>query len=88
MIVGYLSLIQVQRPTVHGEIPHTLTPAIPQRRPEETSGVIERVTFRNDESSVCVLRVETRGQREWRSQSPCRSDDSSPDLLFALPKPL
>ena len=40
--------------------------AIPERRPanEEISGVIERVTFHNDESAVCVLRVKARGQRE------------------------
>jgi hypothetical protein len=32
--------------------------AIPERRPatEEISGVIERVTFHNDESGFCVLR--------------------------------
>src|SRR5271163_1468613 len=40
--------------------------AIPERRPatEEISGLIERVTFHNDESGFCVLRVKTRGQRE------------------------
>jgi hypothetical protein len=40
--------------------------AIPQRRPatEEISGLIERVTFHNDESGFCVLRVKARGQRE------------------------
>jgi exodeoxyribonuclease V alpha subunit len=40
--------------------------AIPQRRPatEEISGVIERVTFHNDESGFCVLRVKTKGHRE------------------------
>jgi hypothetical protein len=37
--------------------------AIPERRPatEEISGLIERVTFRNDESEFCVLRVKARG---------------------------
>ena len=38
--------------------------AIPERRPatEEISGLIERVTFHNDESGFCVLRVkDTRG---------------------------
>src|SRR4029077_15588039 len=37
-----------------------------ERRPatEEISGVIERVTFHNDESGFCVLRVKARGQRE------------------------
>jgi exodeoxyribonuclease V alpha subunit len=40
--------------------------AIAERRPatEEISGVIERVTFHNDESGFCVLRVKARGQRE------------------------
>src|SRR5438132_9556652 len=40
--------------------------AIPERRPatEEISGLIERVTFHNDESGFCVLRVKTPGQRE------------------------
>src|SRR5215469_4986062 len=31
---------------------------------EEISGLIERVTFHNDESGFCVLRVKTRGHRE------------------------
>ena len=40
--------------------------ATPQRRPatEEISGLIERVTFHNDESGFCVLRVKVRGQRD------------------------
>ena len=40
--------------------------AIPECRPaiEEISGLIERVTFHNDESGFCVLRVKARGQRE------------------------
>src|SRR5208283_5818794 len=40
--------------------------AIPERRPatEQISGLIERVTFHNDESGFCVLRVKVRGQRE------------------------
>src|ERR1700757_3986749 len=40
--------------------------AIPQRIPatEEISGVIERVTFHNDESGFCVLQVKARGQRD------------------------
>jgi exodeoxyribonuclease V alpha subunit len=43
-----------------------MTAAIPDRRPasEEISGVIERVTFHNDKSGFCVLRVKARGQRE------------------------
>jgi len=44
----------------------SMSAAIPERRPatEEISGVIERVTFHNDESGFCVLRVKARGQRE------------------------
>jgi exodeoxyribonuclease V alpha subunit len=40
--------------------------AIPERRPatEKISGLIERVTFHNDESGFCVLRVKARGQRD------------------------
>jgi exodeoxyribonuclease V alpha subunit len=40
--------------------------AIPERTPttEEIFGVIERVTFHNDESGFCVLRVKTKGHRE------------------------
>src|SRR5207244_3623533 len=40
--------------------------AIPERRPatEEISGLIERVTFHNDDSGFCVLRLKTPGHRE------------------------
>jgi len=40
--------------------------AVPDRKPvtEEISGLIERVTFHNDESGFCVLRVKTPGHRE------------------------
>jgi exodeoxyribonuclease V alpha subunit len=40
--------------------------AIQERKPatEEISGVIERVTFHNDDSGFCVLRVKTKGYRE------------------------
>jgi exodeoxyribonuclease V alpha subunit len=40
--------------------------AIPERRAvtEEISGVIERVTFHNEESGFCVLRIKTKGHRE------------------------
>jgi hypothetical protein len=40
------------------ESPH-MNAAIPERRPatEEISGLIERVTFHNDENGFCVLRV-------------------------------
>ena len=46
--------------------PNQMNAAIPERRPatEEISGLIERVTFHNDESGFCVLRVKARGQRE------------------------
>src|SRR5215472_4171113 len=39
---------------------------IPVRRPEteEISGLIERVTFHNEDSGFCVLRVKTPGHRE------------------------
>src|SRR5713226_1640316 len=47
------------------ESPH-MNAAIPERRPttEEISGLIERVTFHNDDSGFCVLRVRAGGQRE------------------------
>jgi len=40
--------------------------AAPERKPvtEEISGLIERITFHNDESGFCVLRVRARGHRE------------------------
>src|SRR5246127_5310268 len=40
--------------------------AIPERKPatEEISGLIERVTFHNEENGFCVLRVKTPGHRE------------------------
>src|SRR6201993_3981238 len=39
---------------------------MPERRPatEQISGVIERVTFHNEDSGFCVLRVKTKGHRE------------------------
>ena len=47
------------------ESPH-MNAAIPERRPatEEISGLIERVTFHNDENGFCVLRVRVRGHRD------------------------
>jgi exodeoxyribonuclease V alpha subunit len=52
-------------PPCENESPH-MNAAIPERRPvtEEISGLIERVTFHNDDSGFCVLRVKARGQRE------------------------
>lgn len=46
--------------------PAPMSDATPERRSaaEEISGVIERVTFHNDESGFCVLRVRARGRRE------------------------
>jgi exodeoxyribonuclease V alpha subunit len=43
-----------------------MSAATPERKPvtEEISGLIERVTFHNDESGFCVLRVKTPGRRE------------------------
>jgi hypothetical protein len=40
--------------------------AIPERRPvtEEISGLIERVTFHNDENGFCVFRIKTKEHRE------------------------
>jgi hypothetical protein len=43
-----------------------MSAANPERRPktEEISGLIERVTFHNDDSGFCVLRVKAGGQRD------------------------
>jgi exodeoxyribonuclease V alpha subunit len=40
--------------------------ATPERQPstEQMSGLIERVTFHNDDSGFCVLRVKAKGQRD------------------------
>jgi exodeoxyribonuclease V alpha subunit len=40
--------------------------AIPERKAitEEISGLIERVTFHNDDNGFCVLRVKVRGHRD------------------------
>jgi exodeoxyribonuclease V alpha subunit len=40
--------------------------AIPERQfpSEKISGLIERVTFHNDENGFCVLRIKTQGRRE------------------------
>jgi exodeoxyribonuclease V alpha subunit len=40
--------------------------AIPERKAltEEISGLIERVTFHNEDSGFCVLRIKARGQRD------------------------
>lgn len=46
--------------------PNEMNAATPERSPatEEISGVIERVTFHNEDSGFCVLRVKARGRRE------------------------
>jgi hypothetical protein len=33
-------------------------------QPEEIAGLVERVTFHNDETGFCVLRIKARGYRE------------------------
>ena len=40
--------------------------SVPDRGPaaEEISGLIERITFHNEDSGFCVLRVKTKGHRE------------------------
>lgn len=50
--VGYTRLVVTMRPL----------PVEPPR--ELLSGTVERVTFHNEESGFCVLRVQARGQRE------------------------
>jgi len=55
------------RQTVRGKMnPQNMNAAIPECRPatEEISGLIERITFHNDDSGFCVLRVKAHGQRE------------------------
>jgi exodeoxyribonuclease V alpha subunit len=46
--------------------PNQMNATIPERKAitEEISGLIERVTFHNDENGFCVLRVKVRGQRD------------------------
>jgi len=46
-------------PSIRGKIDPHMNAAMPERRPatEQTSGVIERVTFHNDDSGLCVLRI-------------------------------
>jgi len=52
-------------PSVGKWLPH-MNSATPERRPatEEISGVIERVTFHNEENGFCVLRVKNSGHRD------------------------
>jgi ATP-dependent exoDNAse (exonuclease V) alpha subunit len=41
-----------------------LQPAITSAATEVLAGLVERVTFHNDENGFCVLRVKARGQRD------------------------
>jgi len=45
---------------------YPMNAASPERKPstEQISGLIERVTFHNDQSGFCVLRVKVQGQRD------------------------
>ena len=36
----------------------------PQRKPENLASLVKRVTFHNQDSGFCVLRVKARGQRD------------------------
>jgi exodeoxyribonuclease V alpha subunit len=36
----------------------------PKEASEEIAGLIERVTFHNDQNGFCVLRVKTQGHRD------------------------
>jgi hypothetical protein len=57
---------------------------MPERRPatEQISGVLERVTFHNDDSGFCVLRVETKGHREETVAEGCWVRDREHGLQF------
>jgi thioredoxin-like negative regulator of GroEL len=51
---------------IRGKItPNQMNAAIPERRPatEEISGLVESVTFHNDESGFCILRVKARRRK-------------------------
>jgi len=37
---------------------------VPAHEREQVSGFVERVTFQNDESGFCVLRIKARGHRD------------------------
>jgi exodeoxyribonuclease V alpha subunit len=43
-----------------------MTPALPSAEParEILAGLVERVTFHNEENGFCVLRVKARGHRD------------------------
>ena len=49
-------------PKIHN--PHALPPPLPVAFPESLSGLIERVTFFNEETGFGVLQVKAKGQRD------------------------
>src|ERR1019366_2667215 len=51
---------------------------------EEISGLIERVTFHNDESGFCVLRVKTKGHREETTVVGSLPSVTAGEWLFAV----
>jgi tetratricopeptide (TPR) repeat protein len=69
-----------------------VTAAMPERRPaaEEISGVIERVTFHNDDRGFCVLRVKARGwgrratSQHYEIVLLCFADPEYPRLMFSF----
>ncbi|HEY0032015.1 MAG TPA: ATP-dependent RecD-like DNA helicase, partial [Devosia sp.] len=44
--------------------PPTITPVAQPSGPDVLAGLVERVTFHNEDSGFCVLRVKVRGQRD------------------------
>ena len=44
--------------------------ATPSAATEVLAGLVERVTFHNDENGFCVLRVKARGQRDFIDDLP------------------
>jgi exodeoxyribonuclease V alpha subunit len=50
----------------HLDLHHTVMPQVPRvSTPTEVlAGLVERVTFHNEENGFCVLRVKARGQRD------------------------
>jgi hypothetical protein len=61
--------------------------AMPERQPatEQISGVIERVTFHNDDSGFCVLRIKTKGHPQVAGIGvPSGGDPASQAALHAV----
>lgn len=44
----------------------------PQPERENLGGLVERVTFHNEDSGFCVLRVKARGQRDLIVIAACK----------------